>query len=64
MRVGENDQALAERLLQNDIVCRAVSSMYVDEADRPGLLLGFAAWNEEEIDAGVNRLSVVLREWR
>ena len=28
-----------------------------------GLFLGFAAWNEREIDAGVDVIDQVMRKW-
>ena len=44
------DQELAARLLEAGVVSRPLSTMLYHRTSEQGLFLGFAAWNEKEID--------------
>lgn len=54
-----NDTVLSNQLSLAGVVARPVSSHFVGRKARTGLLLGFAAWNEEEIDVAVKILRQV-----
>lgn len=57
-----NDIELCRRLAGAGVTARPLSRHYFTEARASGLFLGFAAWNESEIDAGVAILARVMRE--
>ena len=57
-----DDIDLCCRLAQAGLTARPLSRHYFTEARASGLFLGFAAWNESEIDAGVAILARVMRE--
>ncbi|MBV8239697.1 MAG: PLP-dependent aminotransferase family protein [Hyphomicrobiales bacterium] len=50
-RTSTNDRALCARLLDAGVMTRPLSSMTFHNTRERGLFLGFAAWNEAEIDA-------------
>jgi len=50
-RTSTNDRALCARLFDAGVMTRPLSSMTFHNARERGLFLGFAAWNETEIDA-------------
>ena len=50
-RTSTNDRALSARLLDAGVITRPLSSMTFHNTRERGLFLGFAAWNEAEIDA-------------
>ncbi len=58
---ASNDQKLAARLLEADVVSRALSIMTYHRSDEQGLFLGFAAWNEKEIDRAARVLGRIVR---
>jgi len=47
-----DDVELSRRLRQAGVVTRPISEMLHHKSRERGLFLGFAAWNDEEIDAG------------
>ncbi|MEX3672331.1 PLP-dependent aminotransferase family protein [Paraburkholderia phenoliruptrix] len=55
-----DDNALSTSLRTAGIVGRALSRHCID-ANLKGLFVGFAAWNEQELDEGVRVLAEVLR---
>ena len=58
-----DDRAVCRRLAHAGVVVRPLSQHYFEGiAPRHGLFLGFAAWNEAEIDAGVRVIAGVMRE--
>ena len=56
-----DDQQLAARLLEAGVVSRALSSMLYHRSGEQGLFLGFAAWNEKEIDQAARILGRIVR---
>ncbi len=56
-----NDRQLSARLLDADVASRPLSSMLYHKTDEQGLFLGFAAWNEKEIDQAARILGRILR---
>lgn len=58
-----DDRDVCRRLANAGVVVRPLSQHYLDgNVPRHGLFLGFAAWNEAEIDAGVRLIADVMRE--
>jgi len=55
------DQRLSQELLKAGVVSRPLSSMLYHRSGEQGLLLGFAAWNEKEIDQAARILGRVVR---
>ena len=60
-RPHTDDQQLAERLLEAGVVSRALTKMLYHKATERGLFLGFAAWNEDEINRAARILGRILR---
>ena len=56
-----NDQKLSARLLEAGVVSRPLSSMLYHKTGEQGLFLGFAAWNEKEIDRAARVLGRIVR---
>ena len=56
-----NDQQLSARLLEAGVVSRPLSSMLYHRTNEHGLFLGFAAWNEKEIDQAARILGRIVR---
>jgi GntR family transcriptional regulator/MocR family aminotransferase len=56
-----NDQQLSARLLEAGVVSRPLSSMLYHRTNEYGLFLGFAAWNEKEIDQAARILGQIVR---
>jgi GntR family transcriptional regulator / MocR family aminotransferase len=56
-----NDEQLAARLLEAGVVSRALTRMLYHRAGERGLFLGFAAWNEKEIDQAARILGRIVR---
>ncbi len=54
------DQRLSAELLKAGIVSRPLSGMFAGTRPEQGLLLGFAAWNESEIERAVRLLGKVI----
>jgi GntR family transcriptional regulator/MocR family aminotransferase len=55
------DQELAARLLEAGVVSRPLSTMLYHRTSEQGLFLGFAAWNEKEIDRAARILGRIVR---
>jgi GntR family transcriptional regulator / MocR family aminotransferase len=60
-RPHTDDEQLAERLLEAGVVSRALTRMLYHRTAERGLFLGFAAWNEKEIDHAAHILGRVIR---
>jgi GntR family transcriptional regulator/MocR family aminotransferase len=60
-RPQTNDQQLAARLLEAGVVSRALTSMLYHKTGERGLFLGFAAWNDKEIDQAARILGRIVR---
>ena len=60
-RAPANDQQLSARLLEAGVVSRPLSSMLYHRTGEHGLFLGFAAWNEKEIDQAARILGRIVR---
>lgn len=58
-----NDCELAARLGRAGVAARPLSRHFIGETRGCGLFLGFAAWSEREIDAGVEIIDQVMRKW-
>jgi GntR family transcriptional regulator/MocR family aminotransferase len=56
-----NDRQLSARLLEAGVVSRPLSSMLYHKTSEHGLFLGFAAWNEKEIDQAARILGRIVR---
>ncbi|WP_311968098.1 MocR-like pyridoxine biosynthesis transcription factor PdxR [Bradyrhizobium archetypum] len=56
-----NDQELSARLIEAGVVSRPLSSMLYHRTGEQGLFLGFAAWNEKEIDQAARILGRIVR---
>jgi len=60
-RPGTDDQKLAARLLEAGVVSRALTKMLYHKSAERGLFLGFAAWNDKEIDHAARILGRIMR---
>ena len=60
-RPQTNDQQLAARLIEAGVVSRALTSMLYHRSAERGLFLGFAAWNDKEIDQAARILGRIVR---
>ena len=58
------DAELAERLEQSGVTVRPLSEMLYHKSKERGLFLGFAAWNDAEIDAGAQIIGRCIRRPR
>jgi GntR family transcriptional regulator/MocR family aminotransferase len=58
-RLQPNDRLLCARLAEAGVTARPLSRHYVGKATERGLLLGFAAWTDQEIDAGARLIGRV-----
>lgn len=59
-RRRQDDRILCARLADAGVTARPLSSHFIGRTSQPGLFLGFAAWTEEEIDAGARRIGRVV----
>jgi GntR family transcriptional regulator/MocR family aminotransferase len=57
---GEDDQAVSDRLLEAGVEAPALSRYAVARPERGGLLLGWAGYGPEAIDAAARRMAAVL----
>ncbi|MDB5655430.1 MAG: transcriptional regulator, GntR family/aminotransferase family protein, partial [Tardiphaga sp.] len=57
-----DDRAIAARLAAAGVTARPLSPHFTGAIDGQGLFLGFAAWNEAEIDAAAATIGRVLAE--
>lgn len=55
-----NDRRLSAQLLEAGIVARPLSSLLFHKSKEQGLFLGFAAWNEREIDRAARTLGRIV----
>jgi GntR family transcriptional regulator/MocR family aminotransferase len=60
-RAQTDDEQLAARLLEAGIVSRALTRMLYHRSAERGLFLGFAAWNDKEIDRAAHILGRIVR---
>jgi GntR family transcriptional regulator/MocR family aminotransferase len=60
-RASMNDQRLAARLREAGVISRPLSSLFFHKTREQGLFLGFAAWNEAEIDQAARTLGRIIR---
>jgi GntR family transcriptional regulator / MocR family aminotransferase len=58
----QNDVDVAERLAKAGVIARPLSRHFTGEITGQGLFLGFAAWTEQEIDAGADIIGRVMRK--
>jgi GntR family transcriptional regulator/MocR family aminotransferase len=58
-----DDCELAAHLGKAGVAARPLSRHFIGDISGRGLFLGFAAWNEREIDAGVEVIDQVMRKW-
>ena len=56
-----SDRQLSARLLEAGVVSRPLSNMLYHRTGEQGLFLGFAAWNEKEIDKAARILGRIVR---
>ncbi|WP_247508804.1 PLP-dependent aminotransferase family protein [Bradyrhizobium sp. 157] len=59
--VPASDRQLSARLLDAGVASRPLSSMLYHRTNEQGLFLGFAAWNEKEIDQAARIVGRILR---
>jgi GntR family transcriptional regulator / MocR family aminotransferase len=59
-RRRQDDRSLCARLAEAGVSARPLSSHFIGRATQQGLFLGFAAWTDEEIDAGSSRIGRVV----
>ena len=59
-RRRQDDRSLCARLAEAGVTARPLSSHFIGKATQHGLFLGFAAWTDEEIDAGSSRIGRVV----
>jgi len=57
---GSDDCRLAADLAKAGMMARPLSRHFTGKATEQGLFLGFAAWNETEIDAGADFIGTVI----
>ena len=57
-----DDVDIADRLAKAGVTARPLSPHFTGEITDRGLLFGFAAWNEKEIDAGAAIVGRVMRK--
>jgi len=60
-RASINDERLSARLREAGVISRPLSSLLFHETKERGLFLGFAAWNENEIDQAARILGRMMR---
>lgn len=60
-RASANDQRLAARLREAGVISRPLSSLFFHKTKEQGLFLGFAAWNDAEIDRAARVLGRIVR---
>ena len=58
---ASNDRRLSAQLLDAGVVARPLSSLLFHKSKQQGLFLGFAAWNEKEIDRAARVLGRIVR---
>jgi GntR family transcriptional regulator / MocR family aminotransferase len=58
----QSDVDIAERLAKAGVMARSLSRHFTGEITGQGLFLGFAAWTEQEIDAGADIVGRVMRK--
>jgi len=58
----QSDLDIADRLAKSGVAARCLSRHFTGEIAGQGLFLGFAAWNEQEIDAGADVIGKVMRK--
>jgi GntR family transcriptional regulator / MocR family aminotransferase len=57
------DRAVSAHLSKMGVTARPLSPHFIGGIAEHGLFLGFAAWNEREIDAGADIIGAVMRRW-
>ena len=57
------DRAVSAQLSKMGVTARSLSPHFIGGIAEQGLFLGFAAWNEREIDAGADIIGDVMRRW-
>lgn len=58
---GTDDARLAAQCAQHGIITQALSGYSIGAAPRPGFVLGYAAYDETALQAGVRQLAAVVR---
>jgi GntR family transcriptional regulator/MocR family aminotransferase len=59
-RALSNDRQLSALLHDAGVVARPLSSMFFHKSKERGLFLGFAAWNDKEIDRAARTLGRIV----
>ena len=59
---GQSDVALAKRAAKSGIVLEPLSSFYHGRARRQGFVLGFAAFDEKQLDAATRQLAELIKQ--
>jgi GntR family transcriptional regulator / MocR family aminotransferase len=60
-RASANDARLSARLRDAGVVTRPLSSLFFHKTKEQGLFLGFAAWNDAEIEEAARILGRMIR---
>jgi GntR family transcriptional regulator / MocR family aminotransferase len=61
-RTSVDDQRLAAKLRDAGVISRPLSGLFFHKTREQGLFLGFAAWNDEEIDQAARILGRIMRQ--
>lgn len=57
---GVDDELVASQAIEAGVAIRAVSPMYSEGKSRPGLVLGLGAFDNEQLEVAVRRLSAII----
>ena len=61
---GWDAEAVARRAAEQGVATPSVTTYYQGQAGRPGLMLGFAALDEQKIAQGIRRLARAIDDER
>lgn len=59
---GMNDEEAARAAARNGVDCEPLSALSIVKPSRPGLVLGYASFSENEIKSGIKRLADALEK--
>jgi len=62
LKDGSDDWEIVRRAAENGVDCEPLSALSVGKPERPGLVLGYAAFDEKEINRGVQKLAAIFKE--
>lgn len=59
---GSDDLEIARRARENGVDCEPLAALSSGTSERPGLVLGYAAFDEKQIERGIRKLATVLNK--